>query len=734
LTGGIVCIVGFFELWQWYGGTWNSPVGFREAGLNWSLGRSLRIKSVLHNPNALAYYLILLIGLAYYKLFQAPTIWQRGLWVSYLAMVATAALLTRSRGGLLGAFTTTVVAIILLWSRLGNKPAIPRVNPGQMLLAGALVTLTLFLAVLVLVMFFSPLLHTSWNAGLLSGRNHVWEGATRIFLAQPILGTGPGTFATNYMAYRDQTSSNTVYTHAHNIGLTLAAEYGIVGVLSVGYFFITLGRMILRYLRRTEASEWSWAILAGVSILAGQGIHNLVDDFMEFPIFTWFTILGVTLCLLPMKVQNQRRAKPKRLVRLLFAGGGTLIVAGGALWYGRAFAAYDRARFAAEANDWPQAVQWLENAVELDPTYQFYRQQLALAYGELARTDDHYLPLALAQQKHVYERDNSYPPDVAYLGCLYWQSRQPERAIELMRMAVSATPPRTGSYYSYHLSWLTFHFNLGHYLESMGEADLAQRAYAQTLLALPQLGTSPYWQVSYGRRQMLQASAGLARQLTAANHQAAEVAFHSGEYRTALELFATPPVDQIGQAKSLLAMGRVERAEKLLAEDSLQSTAESFAYRAQILMESGDLAQAEINIRKAIVLAPEKPSTLLEEPSYYYQWGHLAESQGHSSLAEGNYERAIAISTAIQTVYASLVWHRQPLPTEQPFCLMIPYPAENLSKPSLALADLLIAKDDPSASQIVYQDLLRHEPYNLEAQRRLDELLAGQPSLGPQDP
>jgi Flp pilus assembly protein TadD len=370
--------------------------------------------------------------------------------------------------------------------------------------------------------------------------------------------------------------------------------------------------------------------------------------------------------------------------------------------------------------------------VELDPAYRYYRQQLALAYGELARFDDSYLPLALAQQELVYNQSNSYPPDASYLACLYWQSDQPERATELMHRAASIAPLNFHTYFTYHLSRLTFYFNLGHYLESVGENDLAQQAYAQVLLAFPQAGTSPYWHVSEDRHQMLQASAGVAQQLTDNKNLSAEIAFYSDDYQTALELFAVPPLDQIGRVKSLLALGQLETAGKLLATEGLQSSARFLPYHAQVLMARGDLAQAETEIQKAIALSRLDSSMILQEPSYYYRWGSLAEMQGNTSLAEVNYKRAIAVSTTIQTVYANLAWNRQPMPTEQPFCLMIPYPAENLSQPSLALADLMMSQNDPSGAAEVLENLLRHEPYHLEVQRRLRELITTYPTLQPE--
>jgi O-antigen ligase/Tfp pilus assembly protein PilF len=725
ITGGVVCLIGLLEFWQWYGGNWISPVNWRDAGVPWNLSASLRIKSVLHNPNYLAYYLVLLTGLGFYRLFGAKTAWRRGLWGSYLALVLITAILTQSRGGLLGVFTTATASVILfLWSRLSARLAAGRIRLGWVVLGGVL----LFVSALI---FLSPIIIRTdlSNASTFGLRNSFWQSATRMFLSHPLLGTGPATFPTQYMIYRDRAQDSAIYTHAHNVWFTIAVEYGIAGILSVGYFFIALAKITMDYLRRTAPSRWAGLLLAGVAILAGQGVHNLLDDFMEFPIFTWFTVLGVALCLRPALAQGQPLPSRRRRVEPLLIGGGMLLVAGACLWSGPAFATYDQARQAAEAGEWRQAASGLERAVEFDPGYRFYRQQLALAYGELARADESYLPLALAQQKQAVDQSDSYPPDVAYLACLYWQSGQPDRAKELMRTAISIAPLHTGGLSTYHLGQATFYFNLGYYYESTGELDLAQQAYAQVLLAFPQVGTSPYWQVGDSRRQMLLTSAGLARKLTDDSNLAAEIAYYSGDYQTALALFALPPADSVGQAKSLLALGQTERASELLAAYDSHPEAAAYVYQAQLLEIRGQVAQAETDMRKAIALLIAQPAYY---PSYYYRRGRLAELQGNTPLAEDSYKRAIAMSTAIRTDYANLVGQRQPLPTEQPFCLMIPYPAEDLSAPSLALASLVLAQNDQPQAAKIYQDLLRHEPYNQGARQKLTELFANYPALKPE--
>jgi len=655
LTGGVVCLVGLVEYWQWYSGNWVSPVSWREAGIAWDFGDSLRIKSVLHNPNYLAYYLILPIGLAFYKLF-TTTRWQRGLWGGYLLVVLVTMILTQSRGGLLGAAATVIIATILyLWTRLGRQATKKIVkNPYLLLLAGLL--LVVVGSLLYPIVSRTDLTHV----GTLSLRDDIWRGAINIFMANPVVGAGPSTYPSQYMIYRNLNGHTAIFTHAHNVWLTIGAEYGLVGVLSVALFFIVLGRAIVNYMRRANPAQWPIMMLVGISLLVGQGVHNLVDDFMEFPIFTWYTVLAVALCIVPMQKQASVKLPQTRRGWLLLVGAGLLITAGGAVWTGPAFAAYDQARFASQNGDWPQATRWLEQAVKLDPTYRFYRQQLALAYGEMARTDDSYLPLALAQQEQVYSKNTHYSPDAGYLACLYWQSEQPEQAIETMQKAVAVTPPRSGGLHSYHLGQTTFLFNLAYYLEYSGQPDMAGQIYQEILQTRPQLVTSSFWAANNSRQR-------LAEGLTAPSK------LYPNSYQPALNL-----------------------------------------------IQNGKLTQAEDRIKQEIAAR----SSLENTPPYFYLWGQLSELQGDPSLAEQKYRQAIAASTTIRTDYANLVGQRQPLAKEKPFCLMIPYPAEYLSKPSLALAQLLVARQNLAQAVSIYQTLLRYEPYNLTARQQLEEVLA----------
>jgi tetratricopeptide (TPR) repeat protein len=159
-----------------------------------------------------------------------------------------------------------------------------------------------------------------------------------------------------------------------------------------------------------------------------------------------------------------------------------------------------------------------------------------------------------------------------------------------------------------------------------------------------------------------------------------------------------------------------EFRQQLVAEIAVPTQLDEVQTAAQLLTED-KLEEAEKLIKRGVAL-----SWIETVPPYYYLWGQLAERQGNTALASENYERAIAASEAIRTDYANLVAQRQPLAMEHPFCLMMPYPAEYLSKPALALAQLKLAEHEPREAMRIYQKLLRYEPFQPLARQKLAEI------------
>lgn len=71
-------------------------------------------------------------------------------------------------------------------------------------------------------------------------REHLWRDSGQIIGDFPLLGTGLGTFAHVYPRYRTIESAETVIEHAGNTYLEHFAEVGLVGILLVGWFLVSL--------------------------------------------------------------------------------------------------------------------------------------------------------------------------------------------------------------------------------------------------------------------------------------------------------------------------------------------------------------------------------------------------------------------------------------------------------------------------------------------------------------
>ncbi|MCX5641979.1 MAG: O-antigen ligase family protein [Candidatus Omnitrophica bacterium] len=111
----------------------------------------------------------------------------------------------------------------------------------------------------------------------------VWQSTLKIFRDFPIIGTGLGTFASIFPAYRSEDIIKKVFSFAHNEYLQLLSEVGIVGFLIffVGFavfFFRTIKQLFRRH-DRTAVALTS----AGLAGLCAGFVHALVDFPFRVP-------------------------------------------------------------------------------------------------------------------------------------------------------------------------------------------------------------------------------------------------------------------------------------------------------------------------------------------------------------------------------------------------------------------------------------------------------------------
>jgi len=106
----------------------------------------------------------------------------------------------------------------------------------------------------------------------------IWRAALQIFRDHPVVGTGLGTFTMVYPRYRLPEDREPVPSRpfAHNIFLNIAAEGGVLGVLSFASVIALALWWGARWIRQSPADEG--VIAAGVvAALVGVLVHQQVD-------------------------------------------------------------------------------------------------------------------------------------------------------------------------------------------------------------------------------------------------------------------------------------------------------------------------------------------------------------------------------------------------------------------------------------------------------------------------
>ena len=730
VVSAVIALIGLFEFWQWYGGQLVRDVNWQSTGLSLRLLEPIRIKSVLHNPNYLAYFLLVGLGLSLKKIIDTQPWWKKAAWTSYMLMILANLALTQSRGGGLGVLVIFFSFFGMLWIASFRSQKLKQINRTQTM---AMIGSMLALAVIFVWLISSRTnLFTASIIDILRERSDFWWASLKMAADHPLTGVGAGTYPTQYLLYRDLSAFGVgfIITHAHNLWLTIIAEYGLLGLGAVVWTMIAFGSATYHSFKQPqEKTEFMW-LVASIAILLGQATHNLFDDFLEFPVYTWYTIFIGTLCLAPRQVTINSNAVKKWPWRTLLATIAGLIVLLSALYFNRGFAAYHRARLASQENDWAQTTIWLEQAVMLDPTNRFYLQQLALSYSWLAQVDHRYLPLAIETQQKVIQQNSAYPLDYAHLACLYWEVGNTEAAIATMTQAVLTEAPISNyaGLRSWHTGQVTYQFNLGYYYERTGNSAQAQVYYQQSMLHRPEVAGSIFWQQTPERVILRQSIIEDINPQDVPFATVALINYFAGNYQPLLNLSAIKLVEtpndigaRIMRARALIELGQQVEVATILHDIPTanlgQYTPVYLDLIDQLNLTEEYLQEIEKTIQIAAVLGGEAISPII---SYY--WGQLAEKQKNSDQAENKYQEAIFRATAIDTDYANLIGRRLPLAQERMPCLLFPYTEQELSLPSLRLATLYEAANETEAAKNVYENLLLYEPYHQLARERLKRL------------
>ena len=283
------------------------PDGFR-------VGSFLRAYGTFGQPNPFGGYLLMTVPLAL-----AIAFWLRpsvmgsrasgatvALLLWWLALVATgvgviALLMSLSRGALVGLALACVVLVSLYtrWgialvvfagvgvavlSMLGSANILPSVVADRLTQIWAFVG----------PFDASRVAPTPENWAIVERMAH-WQAAWNMFRSSPIVGIGPGRYASAYAEFRVNDFWIDPLGHAHNLYLNIMAETGLIGITGYLIQLVAWLAIAVASFRRSQ-SRFDRALAAGVvASLAGVALHNVFDNLSVHGLETEAAML-VGLC------------------------------------------------------------------------------------------------------------------------------------------------------------------------------------------------------------------------------------------------------------------------------------------------------------------------------------------------------------------------------------------------------------------------------------------------------
>ncbi len=376
-----------------------------------------RLLSVAENANLLAAILVLALPLAAANLYRAKNRLAQAGWAAWLLSLEVVLYFTRSRGGTIAALAAlALLAGWLVYSEAGGDYR--RLREGIRAHRRALAVLAVYLALFGVLAFadarISSMAVAYHEAGLTAGRASRWAVAIGMFADSPAIGTGPGTFAREYVG-RAAVTRAAVSRHAHNLALQTLGETGLFGagavLLLLGAGGLALAKAVRDQTHTLGAnSDRALTLAAATSSLGGWLTHSLVDHL------TWTPFVAIALVMVACVGldaasnlrKSRRRLTPTWLVLLPMA----LVLAAVILipveaGRGRLAAATDQAL----KGDWLAAAQSVAAAIGADPAEPLYYSQAAFARAMAAlQTGDPFDAAALDAAADLYRRSLATEP------------------------------------------------------------------------------------------------------------------------------------------------------------------------------------------------------------------------------------------------------------------------------------------------------------------------------------
>ncbi|MBP9702703.1 O-antigen ligase family protein [Candidatus Woesebacteria bacterium] len=453
--------------------------------------------STLGQPNWLAAYLLPNLFLALYLLQISKSKNHSAIsTISYLLIFA-ALLLTKSRSG----FLAFVISYGVYFALLARQLSFSSIKKQ--------ISLSTFYFLLVTIFIGTPYTPSIFNliqsqparlpataggggtqlenGGTESGdiRRIVWTGALELTKDNPVVGTGPETFAYTYYWERPTAHNNTsewdyLYNKAHNEYLNIAATSGLLGLLAYLYFHYAVFKKSLALIPKTKKIDQEQDNLTRhlLPVFSASITSFAITNFFGFSVIPVYLLMTL-VATLPIAIKNEASPNNTKL------GNWHLLLLVPLLYPLHLFladASYAKGKAYLDANQPGAALPLLQKASNSRPGLDLYHSALGETYALLGQSEQAvkeaeltkklnpyhlnfhksrakiYLTLSASNtdfyQKAATELEDAVKlaptdPKLAYnLGLVYTRLGSNDRAIEHFKRAIDLKPNYESPYYA----------------------------------------------------------------------------------------------------------------------------------------------------------------------------------------------------------------------------------------------------------------------------------------------
>jgi len=267
----------------------------KSAGLNpfpwWDYAHQANtttLSATFGNRNHLAGWMELSIALVLgFAIFQHKSRW-KSISLALVLLLITALVFSQSRGGWIAMLAAFMCMSFLLYRSnrlITSRWAVIMVNVvfvvGFIVVSSTPVTDRVLTA------------EAGFNDGSLASRITTWSGVVDLAKANPLLGTGPGTFAVSFPKYQPPGfQAHLIY--AHNDYLDFTSELGFGLLVIIAWMAVALYRHGL-YKMRSKSTLTRGVTLGGLTGITAILVHSFVDFNLHIPanalLFTVLTAL-----------------------------------------------------------------------------------------------------------------------------------------------------------------------------------------------------------------------------------------------------------------------------------------------------------------------------------------------------------------------------------------------------------------------------------------------------------